>query len=209
MLWLVLVACALLADPGVAPLLSAVSLRVPFVDVLAGIAEGEEEGDDEEEEDKRQRRRQRSLFEHERGEFSPPASSSSSSSSASAAATASALAAVCPYYLLSEFERRQQKEKETAPGPLPGPPVLVALADNDARVPAAGVAKWVSRMRRLRGGGKGGGRGGAGNAVLLDVLRGCGHADGLRDVDDIDANAREAAFLVAATEKWTEENLST
>ena len=194
-----LVAGALLADSRVSPLLSAVSLRVPFVDVLAGVAEGDEEDD---EEDERQRRRQRSLFEHERGEFSAPA------------AAPSALAAVCPYFLLSEFERTRKSNNN----PLPGPPVLVTLAENDARVPAASVAKWVSRLRRLRGSSSSGGCGKGGddstktNPVLLEVLRGCGHAEGLRSEEDIEANAREAAFLVAATEKWREEeeeNLNT
>ena len=34
------------------------------------------------------------------------------------------------------------------------------------------------------------------------MLRGCGHAEGLRSEGDIEANAREAAFLVDATERW-------
>jgi hypothetical protein len=195
-----LVAGALLADPGVAPLLSAVSLRVPFVDVLAGIAEEEDGGEEEDGEGGEEGERQRRLCAHERGEFS--------SSSSSPAAAASALAAVCPYHLLSEFERN----KATTSGRLPGPPVLVVLAEDDARVPAAGVAKWVARLRRLRGGASAGGGGGGGsgaNEVLLDVMRGCGHAEGLRSEGDIEANAREAAFLVDATEKWLKrENLT-
>lgn len=184
-----LVAGALLADPGAARLLSAVSLRVPFVDVLGGLAEEDEREDDEEERHLLQR--QRSLLEHERGEFASTTPGDDPFSSA--------LASVCPYYLLSEAERKNKTSE-----PLPGPPVLVTLAENDARVPAASVAKWVARLRRLRGGGGRGGIQEASSPVFLYVLRDCGHAEGLRSEDDIEANAREAAFLVEATKKWKE-----
>ena len=79
--------------------------------------------------------------------------------------------------------------------------MLVKLAENDARAPAAGAAKWAARLRRLRSG-SGGGGGGNSSPVFVDVLWGCGHAEGLRNAEDIDMNAREAAFLVDATEKW-------
>jgi len=186
----VLVAGALLADPEASRILSAISLRVPFVDVLGGIAEEEdgEEGEEGGEGGEEGRRRQRSLLEHERGEF------------ASSTSAASALAAVCPYFLLSELEKKKKKSKTS----LPGPPVLVTLAENDARVPAAGVAKWVARLRRLRGGAQN-----HQSRVLLRVLRDCGHAEGLKNEGDIEANALEAAFLVDATERWKEEELKT
>lgn len=101
---------------------------------------------------------------------------------------------MCPYYLLSEFEG---KKTNNEPFPLPGPRVLVSLAEDDARVPASSVAKWVSRLRRLRRG-----SGSGGNDVVVEVLRGCGHAEGLRSEGDIERNSREAAFLVDATERW-------